>query len=367
MKKALVLSLVFALGLGFAVSAQTLSGSWDTDIIIDPNVVSIDIDSTLSVDYAIGAWTFGTVIGLDSGGLTGLDFSVGGVLGAFTIDSDLAFDVDLVAFKKWQTVVGVSIAGVTFGADFTLATGTLLVLSGSGVAGDVMVTVDLTLGSDTECDFDFNSVDITVDFPFYCAEIAAVLEFNCDGFEQICFSTDGIVVPSFPWLTIDADLCFQTGSKTLTISPDFDFGAGVCFVLYMDLGHSVVAANSPLTFESFTIYGIGIEANFGGVVFTGLTGFDEANNELVKEPSWQTVDNYWEVYTIATSDDGCCGGFTFDLSVYFLEGGVQLFDLGAIQAGMSYDFGALTFSTGLAIDINNEDFAEWIIGFEVVW
>ena len=366
MKKALVLSLVFALGLGLAVSAQTLSGSWDTDIIIDPNGVTVDIASTLSVDYAIGAWTFGSVIGLDSEGLTGLDFSVGGVLGAFSIDSDLAFDVDLVAFEKWQTVVGVSIAGVTFGADFTLAEGTLLVLSGSGVAGDIVVTVDLTLGDDVDCDFDFSSVDITVEFPFYCADVAAVLEFNCDGFEQICFTTGGIVVPSFPWLTIDAELCFQTDSKTLVITPDFDFGAGVCIDLYMDLGYD---GDGPLTVDSFTIYGIGIEAEFGGVVFTGLTGFSEdvAALELVDEPAWAS-DNYWEVYTIATTDDGCCGPFSFDVSIYFLEGGVQVFDLAAIEANMSIQIATqFTFTTGLGIDIENEDFALWTIGFEVTW
>jgi hypothetical protein len=40
MKKALVLSLAFVLGLGVASFAQTLSGSWETTIGITPSPVA---------------------------------------------------------------------------------------------------------------------------------------------------------------------------------------------------------------------------------------------------------------------------------------------------------------------------------------
>lgn len=363
MKKALVLSLVFALGLGFAVSAQTLSGTWDTTVTIDPITPTIGIDTVLSVNYVVGAWDFGTVITLDETGLTGLDFSVDGVLGAFTIGSDLVFDPLTVDFKSWNVVTGVSIAGVTFGADFTLAAGTVLILSGSGVAGDVVVSVDLTLGDNVLCDFDFAGVIITVEFPFYCVDLTAAIEFDCDGFVDLCFTAEGIVVPSFPWLTIDAELCFQTDSKTLTISPDFDFGVGVCIDVYMDLGYSPdpSVAGEPITIQDFTIYGIGIEAEFGGVLFTGLSSLDEVNYDLVKDP-------YWEVYTISTTDDGCCGPFTFDVSLYFMELGVQLFDIAELEANMSIQVAAqFEFSTGIIIDIDGGDFTEWTLGFEVTW
>jgi hypothetical protein len=358
MKKALVLSLVFALGLGFAVSAQTLSGTWDTTITIDPTGPTIGIDTSLTVDYTIGAWSFVTDITLDETGFVDMGFTVDGVLGAFTLGSTLDFDPVNALFEEWNVVAGVSIAGVTFGADFTLGAGTVLVLSGSGVAGDVVVSVDVTLGDNVDCDFDFAGVLIGVEFPFYCADILAEIEFDCDGFVDLCFTTSGIVVPSFPWLTLDAELCFQTDSKTLTISPDFDFGAGVCFDLYMDLGYT---GNGPLTIEDFTIYGIGIEAEFGGVVFTGLTSFDEVNYDLIKDP-------YWEVYTISTTDDGCCGPFAFDVSVYFLDGGIRLFDIALIEANMSLQVAAqFTFSTGLEIDVEAGNFSLWTIGFEVTW
>ena len=363
MKKALVLSLVFALGLGFAVSAQTLSGTWDTDILINPVGPTIGINTELTVDYTIGAWSFVSVTTLNETGFVDQVFTVDGVLGAFTLGSTLDFDPVNALFEDWNVTAGVSIAGVTFGADFTLATGTLLVLTGSGVAGDVVVSVDLTLGDNNECDFDFAGVIIGVEFPFYCADIAAEIEFNCDGFVDLCFSTDGIVVPSFPWLVIDADLCFQTDSKTLTISPVFDFGAGVCIDLYMDLGYTGPAAGvtDTLTVEDFTIYGIGIEAEFGGVVFTGLSSFDEGNYDLVRDP-------YWEVYTISTTDDGCCGPFGFDVSVYFLEGGARLFTIGLIEANVELQVASqFTFSTGLEINVETQAFTEWTIGFEVTW
>ena len=57
MKRALVISLICVLGLAFSGLAATLSGSWDTDVTIDPQQTNfndaISIDSILTVAYSV--------------------------------------------------------------------------------------------------------------------------------------------------------------------------------------------------------------------------------------------------------------------------------------------------------------------------
>ena len=96
MKKALVLSLVLAIGLGFAVMAQTWEGTWDTDIVIVPaaatfaNFIS-SFDSDLDVNFLVGGWDFGMTSDFSATGLDGLGFTAEGALGAFSFDVDIDF------------------------------------------------------------------------------------------------------------------------------------------------------------------------------------------------------------------------------------------------------------------------------------
>jgi hypothetical protein len=217
MKRALVISLICVLGLAFTGLAASLSGSWDTDITIDPQQTgfndAIGIDSVLTVIYTVGDWAFTSVTTLDENGWTGQDFAVAGVLGAFSIASDLVFDPDVPEFTSWGVVTGVSIAGVSFDVAFDLAGNDVtLVLGASGVAGDVTVGVEVTFGGDDNdvCDLDWAGVEISLGFPFCCADLAAVIEFDCSGFAGVTFTTGGIAIPNLPWLSIDAELVFRS-------------------------------------------------------------------------------------------------------------------------------------------------------------
>ncbi|MCK5245349.1 hypothetical protein KAR02_00510, partial [Candidatus Bipolaricaulota bacterium] len=77
MKRALVFSLICVLGVAFTGFAASLSGSWDTDVTIDPQQtnfsVAIGLTSVLTVAYTIGDWTFTSVTDLDDGGWTDQD------------------------------------------------------------------------------------------------------------------------------------------------------------------------------------------------------------------------------------------------------------------------------------------------------
>jgi hypothetical protein len=196
MKKALVLSLALVLGLGVASFAQTLSGSWDTYITIDPAGPTIEIASTLEVTYAVSGWTFTSITEVDNTGWQAQSFEVGGALGAFTIGSTLVFDPAAVAFDSWEVTSGLSLAGVSFEGTFTLEPNvTTLEIVGTGSAGNVDVGVELTLGDGLGCNFNFAGVVVTIDFPFCCAEISSEIAFTCAGFDYVEFSTTGIQLP----------------------------------------------------------------------------------------------------------------------------------------------------------------------------
>jgi len=96
MKKALVIALTLVLGLGALVFADGLSGTWDTDISIYPAATVFgdfitSFTSQVDVEYSVGGFVFGVESTFGLAGLTGMDFNVDGVLGAFTLEADIDF------------------------------------------------------------------------------------------------------------------------------------------------------------------------------------------------------------------------------------------------------------------------------------
>jgi len=242
-KRTLALGLIGVLTLAFGGMAATLSGSWDTDLTIDPQQTNfndaIAIVSVVTVTYTVTGWTFTSITDLDEGVWTDQDFVVSGVLGAFTITSALGFDPAVPAFDTWNTTAAVSMAGVSFVADFTLEDNDVtLVLSVSGVAGDVILGVESTFGGDDNdiCDLNWVDLEISLGFPFCCTVLEAAVSFDCDGFQNIVFAAEGIAIPNLPYMVLDATLEFTLQTKSLILSPSIDFGPVVCIDLYIDLG-----------------------------------------------------------------------------------------------------------------------------------
>ena len=409
MKRALVFSLILAGGLGFAGFAQTLSGSWDTDVILDLTATNwadgITINTEILVDYVVGDWTFSSETDILNGVWSNQDFDFAGVLGAFTIGGDIEFLPASVAFQRMDVDASVSIAGVTFGAAFHLwPDNVYLELSGSGVAGDVSIDVTVGFGDNLYliadpgdgCDLDFSYLDIDVTFPFCCADVSAGLRFGCDGFQWAEFCIDALTIENLPWLTLGACVTFQTSGKTFVFTPDIDLGLIGCdFDLYYHFGEGVnvygeTAANQAWTLSSLTFDGIQIACEIGGVSFTGITFFPTYWNNgsgpagvymygydgyayyfpgiLYGFEGFGTHPGpFWEAYQIATTDDGCCGPFAFDVTVFFgAEGG--LFDVAYFVANMEIQLASqFTFTLGLETDVANDEVNELSLGFEVTW
>lgn len=383
MKRALVLSLAVVMGLGIAAFAQgELHGEWDTSITIDPTATTIatflDFVTELTVTYSVGGWDFTSYTKLDDTGWADQYFEAGGSFGAFNIGSKLDMDTDG-TFDHWSVDTSFVFGSVAIGVDFDLEPSDVrLVLTGEASTGLVDITIALTFGDltydgtawvnsgDGECDLDWAGVSVTIEFPFCgCAEVTATIDIGCAGFEEACFAVEGINLPNLPWVDLDVELCFQSSSKTLTISPDFDFGADVCFDVYVcNYQTGGELPNSALELGSFYIEGIGLECEIGGVSFTGISYWG-----AVCDLKPDALGTYWEMYAISTTGTGdCCGPFTFDLAVFFEKGGAALFDVAAFEASFSYQFGDnFTFNMGFDYEVGAPGLTEWTMGFTVTW
>jgi hypothetical protein len=363
MKVALVLGLALVLGVGAASFAQTLSGSWDSTVSIVPSPVALGIRSELIVTYAMSGWTFSSDTVLTDAGWASQHFDASGALGGFTLGSTLVFNPATVAFTSWTATGALSLAGVTFSGTFTVKPGdTQFVLRGAGTAGTVAIDATVTLGGDNDgiCDFDWSGVVVGATFPFCCGDITSTISFDCDGFDYVNFKVAGIAIPALPWVTLNATLTFSMQTKALVLSPTFNFGAVACFNLYI-----AQAQTGSLALDDIMISGIGLNCEIGGVEFTGISFWGTGT-----KPGLLVGTPYWEVYQIATTDDGCCGPLGFDVAVYFLSGGLQLFDVAEIDANLSIQISTqFEFSTGISIDLTAgpNAFTKWTVGFLVEW
>jgi len=101
MKKALVIALIFVLGLGFAAfAADGLSGTVDFSLSLSPNWGSvvdncayswISISASTELAYTFAGWEFASASGFDNFGYSSQSFTAIGVLGAFSFDTTMAF------------------------------------------------------------------------------------------------------------------------------------------------------------------------------------------------------------------------------------------------------------------------------------
>jgi len=403
MKKALVLSLVAVLCLGAASFAQTLTGKWNTTITIIPSPVSLSIQSELIVTYSISGWSFSSDTLLLGTGWNGQKFDVTGTLGAFTVNSDLVFDPASLAMIQWVTSTELSLAGVDLTAKFVSVPGdTALLLTGKGTAGDVNVSATLKLGTawyDSNgvgvyciapnyplywypaavnydgCGFDFNSIDITVGFPFCCADVTAEVYFTCAGFQYADFGVTGIQVPNLPWFGFDADLHFTTQTKTIVLTPEFNFGNDACFNLYISQSVAELDENGQVTVPGFftlgniSLDGIDFTCTLGGVTIYDISYWGHEGQTIYDKPGILYGTPYWEAFKLTTSDDACCGPFSFALTMYFLNGGTQLFDISKVTASMGLQVAQqFKFTTGIQLNLDTvPTFTKWTIGFIVTW
>ena len=92
--------------------------------------------------------------------------------------------------------------------------------------------------------------------------------------------------------------------------------------------------------------------NFEGMSYVGSSSGTSARAKT-RPFSSSLTDTYWEWVRIWSSEDGCCGPVEFETTFYFKEGGLRLFDVGAIQALFSIQL-APKFKFGTAMEFDLE-------------
>lgn len=344
-----VLGLVAVAALGVCVTAQGISGIWDFDITIDPGAGTIadffDFDTTATVTYGIGSWAFTAITVLDDTGWVDQSFSVGGLLGAFSIGMDLNLD-PAGAFETWEVTVGTTFGGVELDFDFELADfDVTFVVGAAASAGGVDIDFTTTFGGDDNdvCDLDWSGLDVSIEFPFCCGEISATIEFDCDGFDNVTFGVDDVTVPALPWLTVDAELIYRMQTKELVLSPDFDFDTGLCFDIYVSVDEQT--GSQILRLGDIHINGIKLVCEFEHVTFTGISFWGASG-----KPG--ELGTHWEMYKIESNEETCCGPLSFETAVFFDETSNNLADVSEFTSELEVEIGEqFTFSAGFEYDV----------------
>jgi len=95
--------------------------------------------------------------------------------------------------------------------------------------------------------------------------------------------------------------------------------------------------------------------------FTGISYWGSGS-----KPAPLTGD-YWEVYTIESNDDACCGVFGFSASVFFEQGGLKLFDVSLFAFEISLEISPFVeFELGIETDVTTGP-KVWEIGLNIDW
>jgi len=366
--RGLVIGIALAVFLGGLVGAQELSGEWETELTLDPSQANfadaLDFTTDLAVNYEVGGWTFTSDTQFDDSGWADQSFTAGGVLGSVTFSSTADFDPSG-SFEGLDLTMGITFGGLTLDFDFDwFDMDVEFTVGGRGSTGLVNIDVDVTFGGDDNdvCDLDWAGLQVEAAYPFCCGEVSSTIEFDCDGFDYITFEAQEITIPNLPWFTVSAELTLQVETKSLVLSPSFDFGSDVCFEIYAT--QDVTGGTAPadaLTFGNFYLTGVKLECTIADVTFTGISYWGTVGTKPAG------LGEYWEMYRLESESDACCGPLGFDVAVFFDESSTNLGDLEWMSADLSYEFGEhVTFKAGVEMDVG-VGVDEWSISFEITF
>jgi hypothetical protein len=368
--------------------------------------------STLTLDYTVCGWTFGSTAIFDKHSFKNLFFEAEGSVGAFGFYGVLDFFPQSASFKFVAGFVDVSIAGVTFyggGMLYNAAYNTSntpssrigWLVGGYGVAGDCAIWVesqwnldsqiytvwaygydsmiDWILYYDTDvcdwykpsfepgtgmccsCNPGWSGLDVYVEYSFACFDVLTKVNFDCTvGFDYIEFEIDDICL-GLPWLILDdLDIKFNVQTKSVCGQFELVLDDCVCFTPYMslvmDTGNEYITGISlnALTIEYDMGQGVTFKA---GTLFnrswgdTGFAKIDDDDTACDSDYAWcwtHTGDLLMSGYF----GTGCCvDGATAAYDEYF----AILID-GDACCGGAFSVSAFTWFD----DHLTENFMDWV-------
>lgn len=409
---------VLILGVAFAIGGSA-GGSltWETELAIqtiDPIVNLDESFSRLQADYAWGDVALGSS-GAFGGSIPSLgtgengaavagaivfplvqgdrgaamrfsgyakdDLVIDWPVGTYGFTADVSFGITPAAFKGLSATGNVTAYGTSTTIDFSLvpvaaafATGLTLEVSGTLLSG-MGVTTTVHFGAPmgpgappaNPCALDFSSAELFLDgFPWCCVYVGLRTVFDCEGFDRAEIDFDLSALDGV--LSLDGDLVFQLQTKTLTLTPQFQFGADACVWVNVGVDPEVVWGSSgrgPI--EAIVVRGFGVTgcdvgaAEFGMIasIAGGLYKSKGANDIGIRANGYYIAldpsvapNRYEETdYDMVLTLEHGFNNAELAVDVYFDPDASRLFDLALITAEYVYRLSSsFEFSLGFGLD-----------------
>lgn len=374
MTRRILLTGVVALLLsGLAVlAASPVSGSWNTALALSPSPFSISgFSSLLTVNYTLGGITASSDSDVYLAGFIWQGFGLTGSLGPFNVRGDVLFGPSTASFLYDQLIVTVSIAGIDFGLYAAQLSGDVLggpadgsVLRVAGAIGSLQVVNCFEMGARIK-DADYHGLTIvhastglsktyttnplvpgqgftgdrlTVSgWSFACLSDGSVYVYLTDqGFSSLQIDLTGLET-GLSWLSVDLALTFELQTKSVAVTPTLNLGTGTCIVPCFALRGPTANA-----IDGIELYGLSATTTIGNVTLKDVTVLDTGRYGITTEAYGSRIESYadatangdqiypdyWELFSIATSSSGCCGGELSLLVNTYFESDGGLFDWG---------------------------------------
>jgi len=424
----LIAATMAAVVFGLTLLAGPFSGSFTTELLLDPdpNLAFQSLDFIFTLNYAFGSFLSTSESEFYLLGYIWQGFGLTGGLGAFDVQADLLFGPSTADFIYAQEIITASIAGVQLGfywatlSDAVLggpANGAVLRLAGSVGGCDIVsvtelgarirddefdgitiVHVDTGLSKSyvtnpivatqtgPACVSGFTGEKVTISgISFGCIEdLTTTLYVSClSGFEWIRFEVEGICT-GLSWLSLNLALTFELQTKSIVLTPTLIVSECVCIDTYMEVltdapDNTIYGAFTSLT--GFSLYGLGFTYSWQGVTVKALTVLDTGRYVLttpeygsviasiaeVVAKGYDYYPDYWELYSIEVTQDGCCGGLTSLLAnTYFGTSDTGIFGWTMTHVEAKYAISSTLLLTMLA-ELDNDGIDHFGFGVEVSW
>ena len=425
-KRILIAATLMTLLLGFTLLADSpFGGSWSSEITFEQGDINPfkSLDSVLDLNYSFGSFLGASESEWMLFGFIWQGFGITGTLDAFNIQGDLLFGPSTADYIYGQLIVSMSIAGIDFGFYFAqlsdkvlggAADGFAVRLAGSTGPFDIVSITEFGAQIEDEDDDDFNGITIyhaatglykryttnpivvgqgftgekvTVSgWSFGCvADIATTLYIICEGFDFIKFELSGVDV-GLSWLSFDVELTFELLTKSVVLTPTLLLCEAVCIDVY-----AAVLTDAPddTIYDGFTsltgisLYGLGVTTSWNGVTLNALTVLDTGHYAITTpeygsvieeitealEDGHEFYPEYWELFSIAVTGDGCYGGsYTFLANTYFDRTANNLFGWGMTHVEGRFPVSSKLFLTvEIEVDDDTPGLDHFGFGFEVGW
>jgi hypothetical protein len=361
----------------FETTAVGLGGKFSLDLSLFPY---ISLDSSLDLTYGIGEQSLDSFTQFSLGTWVWQEFSGEGAIGPIDWQGHILFGASTADFLYDELIIDGSFANF----DLSLYAAQLSEDVLGGPADGAVLQVQTRIGkveleSITEFGADINGIEIfhaatglsskyttdpwttgcaftgeklTLNRFFLCglSSKAEIYLTNEKGLEYFKFSLENVEILRSPKITTDITTTFELQTKSVTVAPKITVpDSQSCLVPYF----SLLTGIHGLEIKGIQISALELESDLGSVHIKDLTVLDrcrwaisteEYGSKLIEkwkanEEGIQYYTEYWELFSMETRGNTCCGEWHALFNTYFDDEGGSLFGWGMSHLEVTVPFG----------------------------